>query len=256
MIYCDAHNHIQNCSDLTLLKLQDYMGCSCALSVEEWENLNNQTSLARIYKGFGVHPQCPKQLKNKIGSNSEIVYLLEFEENLLRNNKLDVIGEIGFDLFSTDLKQTQKQQEEIWYEQLEFAQKYKKVIIVHCRKALHLFFRDIKALKKVPAVVFHSFSGSLVEARSILSKGINAYFSCGKQLLNNNRHATEFARTIDLERLLLETDAPYQTLHGEKYTSLNDIFYVYKEATMLRNMNLELFSTQIYTNFTKCFQAL
>ncbi|OJF76189.1 MAG: hypothetical protein BKP49_08565 [Treponema sp. CETP13] len=256
MVYCDAHNHIQNCSDLIILDSQEYKACSCALSVKEWEKLHTQISLAKIYKGFGVHPQIAQQLNNRIGSNSQIANLLQFEENLLQNNELDVIGEIGFDLYSKDLKSTQKQQEEIWYEQLEFAQKYQKAIVVHCRKAMHLLFKDVKILKKVPAVVMHSFSGSLIEAHSILSKRINAYFSCGKQILNNNKHAIECARSIELERLLLETDAPYQSLYGEKFTSLDDIFYVYKKAAMLRNMDLDLFSKQIYTNFTKCFEVL
>lgn len=59
-----------------------------------------------------------------------------------------------------------------------------------------------------PSGVVHCFSGSVETAREILKLGM--YIGLGGAVtFKNARHSVEVAREISLERLLLETDAPY-----------------------------------------------
>jgi TatD DNase family protein len=89
-------------------------------------------------------------------------------------------------------------------------------------------------MKKLPAVVFHSYSGSPDEARSILKRGINAYFSFGNAILLNHKNAMQCVATLPQDHLLFETDAPYQMLKGREYSSYADIIGILQQAVQLR----------------------
>ena len=137
----------------------------------------------------------------------------------------------------------------MWNIQLELAEQYKMPLVVHCRKANEKLFEYAPRLKKLPAVLFHSFMGSLVEANSLIGRGINCFFSFGKQMLNGNKKVIECLQKLPLENLLLETDAPFQTLKGEEFTRAEEIERVYEAAAGLRKMRLEELSERLRENF-------
>ena len=220
-----------------------YTGCTCSHSIEEF-NLTSkfikEKSLA-IKQAFGLHPQNPE---------TENAFFLE---NLLKNGAISAIGETGFDFFTTEFRLQKEGQVKAWNICLELASFYKVPLVIHNRKALDMIFPYCKLLKKLPSVVFHSFAFSEREALSILSHGINAYFSFGKAILKGNKKSIGCVKNLPLPALLLETDAPYQTLSGEKFTSLFDIDLVYKEAASLRGVSLETLSAALENNFYKVF---
>ena len=117
---------------------------------------------------------------------------------------------------------------------MELALKYNKPLVVHCRKANHKLFEYSKQLKKLPEVLFHSFMGPPAEAESLLRHGINGYFSFGKQVLNGNKKVIACVRELPHERVLAETDAPFQTLKGEENTLLSDIKTINDEINKLK----------------------
>ena len=156
-------------------------------------------------------------------ANENIKEASDFLENLLSNNLISFIGEAGFDFFTDEFCEAKKIQEEIWNIQLDLALKYNLPLVVHCRKANHKLFEYWRQLAKLPEVLFHSFMGPSAEALSLCNRGINAYFSFGKQLLNNNKKAIACVRELPLNRILPETDAPFQYLKGEKYTAPAEI---------------------------------
>lgn len=175
-----------------------------------------------LLQSFGLHPQEPL-LEN-----------LPFLEGLLQEKRVQAVGECGLDFFTPEFSANRAAQEKAFAAQLELAARYGFPAIVHARKAMQEIFAAAAALKKVPAVVFHSFAGSPMDARSLLDKGINAYFSFGKPLMNGNKKAISCVRRLPADRLLLETDAPYQTLRGERATSPAEIADVYQAAFELR----------------------
>ena len=261
-IYFDAHFHwnfanfsTDFCKNSTQNDDFSIYGCSCAHSVDEWnfqitENLKLQEkSMHKNLCSFGIHPQ---QVTNESFSAQ-----IDFLQNLISNNKIDAIGEMGFDFFCEDFKQFALKQEEIWNIQLELAIQNQLPIVVHCRKANEKLFEYKKQLKKVPAVLFHFFMGSFVEAQSLIKNDLNCFFSFGKQIFNNNKKVIQCVKELPIKNLLLETDAPYQFLKGETETFCDQIVYIYKGAYNLRNtektFSFDDFCNQLYENAKNCF---
>ncbi len=243
--FTDAHFHLTDCFNCSSFNPpENWIGCTCAHNQNEWYFQYDKKLILKekIKLSFGFHPQ--------VNYNTD----LNFLETLLKENKLDAIGEAGFDFFTPELKSLSKQQEENFIFQTEMAVKYNKPLIIHCRKANEKLFEYSSLLKKVPAVLFHSFMGTLVEAQSLSKKGINAYFSFGKQMMNNNKKVIECVEKLPLEQLLLETDAPFQFLKGEEKTFTGDIEKIFIEASDLRNIEMEILQEHLFENFKNLFK--
>ncbi len=224
----DAHFHYAVCQEKGICDLpENWQGISCAHSKEEFDIQSK--ALPCVIQAYGMHPQTAAFIK--INENTD------FLEKLLRENKIELIGEAGFDYFTEDFRSSTAEQEEIWNIQLELALKYKVPLVVHCRKANHKLFEYSKKLSLLPEVLFHSFMGPPAEALSLCRHGINAYFSFGKQLLNNNKKAIACVKELPVERILPETDAPFQTLKGELYTKPSEIIKVINEIKKLRSLS-------------------
>ena len=173
--------------------------------------------------------------------------MISFLEELLVQKRIDSVGEAGFDFYSPELQKAELLQEEVWASQLELCIKYNKPLVIHERKALEKIFRYKERLSKIPSILFHSFSGSNIEAESLLKKLPQSYFSLGKQLLNGSKKALSCIKKLPLENLLLETDAPFQVLKGESFTSVGAIKKVYSKAFEQRP---ELTAGQLEKNFS------
>lgn len=180
---------------------------------------------------------------------------LSFLEALCKEKKIIAIGECGFDFFTPDYKASAREQEIVFNEELSLAKKYNLPLVLHLRKSIEKIFTYSRELKKIPAVIFHSFPGTLREAESLKNHGVNAYFSFGKPILNGKKSALDCVTNLPLEDILLETDAPYQTLKGESETFPQDIKRVYEKACQLRNMSLEEFSEALYRNFLAAYSV-
>ena len=275
--YCDAHMHLSHSKEPNFAGEEQYLCLSSCHSKEEFESLGRYLPSGRsgfshfryslhssaslrnasggatiptanvkglVFATYGIHPQSPS-IRDKSFIEEELAFL----ENLLASKKIIAIGECGFDFFTPEFKSTAVEQEIVFNEQLFLAQKYNLPLVLHLRKAIEKIFTYSRELKKLPAVIFHSFPGTLREAQSLTNHGINAFFSFGKPILNGKKSAIECIQNLPLENLLLETDAPYQTLKGEKETFPSDIKKVYQKASELRGLSLQELSEAIYVNF-------
>jgi TatD DNase family protein len=99
---------------------------------------------------------------------------------------------------------------------------------------MHKVFACSVALKKIPALVFHSYSGTLKEGEDLVKRGVNAYFSFGASLLLKHKEARRACALLPAERLLLETDAPYQPPRGRPFSTWADLASILREAAVLR----------------------
>ena len=229
-IFFDAHFHYAVCQEYGI-QIPDFgegiswQGISCAHSKEEFKI--QKKAPACVIQAYGMHPQN--------AANEDIKDSTDFLEELLQNKEISFIGEAGFDFFNDEFKAAAALQEEIWNIQLELAIKYNIPLVVHCRKANHKLFEYSKQLSQLPEVLFHSFMGPPAEARSLLERGINAYFSFGKQVMNGNKKVIACVQELPEDRVLAETDAPFQFLKGEKYTNLSEIRIVIQNMFDLKN---------------------
>ena len=126
------------------------------------------------------------------------------EQTNLGEASLIAIGEIGLDYhWDTTFKE---QQHEALREQMRWAEQYHLPVMIHSRDATE---DTLKILREFPSVkgVMHCFSGSHEVAKQVVDMGY--YLGIGGVLTFKNCKLAENLVGIPLERLVLETDAPY-----------------------------------------------
>lgn len=182
---------------------------------------------------FGVHPQLPLHEKD----TSRQKQLCQFLRELAESKRLSAIGETGFDYFDEAYRSTKETQKELFLFHLHTAIDFHLPIVLHIRKAMNEVFYHAKELALLPSVIFHSYSGTYREAEDLLKRKVNAYFSFGTPIALNHKRAIEAASLLPPERLLTETDAPYQPLREKKYSSWTDIYTVIQTLADVRRQN-------------------
>jgi TatD DNase family protein len=214
------------------------LGVACAASALGGEEFENHQELARrageagaapVRLCFAVHPQLPAMRPETLFPN-----LLDDLARYAAQGRLDGVGETGFDLYGPAFRETEALQEELFRAHLETALTYDLPLVLHVRRAIHKVFAHAGELRKISAVVFHSWSGTLGEGEALLRRGINAFFSFGTTILLNHREARRCCVSLPAEHLLLETDAPYQPLRGKGFSSWADLPAILTAAAALR----------------------
>lgn len=185
------------------------ISCGCSKH-SNLESLNVSKKHENIYSTIGYHPD-----QADIINKDDIKDL----ENMLLNDKVIGIGEIGLD-YHYDGYDKDKQKE-LFIKQLELAKKHSLPVVIHSRDAVK---DTIDILKNYPTIkgVIHSYSGSYETA--------NIYINMGYKLGINgvvtfkNSKLKDVLIKIDPSNIVLETDSPYLTPHpfrGEKNESKN-----------------------------------
>ena len=150
-----------------------------------------------VYAAVGIHPEnCHDFTPQHIDALRE----------LARHPKVVAIGEIGLDYY-WDTNPPKEFQQQVLRAQLALAEELNLPVILHDRDA----HGDILAIvKEFPRVrgVFHCYSGSVEDARTIVGLGWMLSFN-GAATFKNARKAPEVIAEIPLDKLMIETDAPY-----------------------------------------------
>lgn len=147
-----------------------------------------------LYFAAGIHPEC---LDTCPGD-----YLPHLRK-LLTHEKAVAVGEIGLD-YTYDIPR--EGQKRIFEEQIQLALEQNKPVIVHDREA-HADTFDL-LMKYRPRGVVHCYSGSVEMAKEYVKAGFYLGVT-GIVTFKNARKVLELVDWIPLDRLLIETDAPY-----------------------------------------------
>ena len=150
-----------------------------------------------VYAAAGIHPE------NCAGFQDADLAALR---QLLAQPKVAAIGEIGLDYYWAENPPRDFQQM-VFRKQLALAEELDLPVIVHDREA---HGDSLSIIREFPAVtgVFHCFSGSPEMAEELLKRGWYLGFD-GPITYKNARRAPEVAAITPLERMVVETDAPY-----------------------------------------------
>jgi TatD DNase family protein len=124
----------------------------------------------------------------------------------LDERRFAAIGEIGIDLHWD--KTHLKQQELAFRTQVEWALEFGYPVVIHSRKSLNEILEILESFSRKPKGIFHCFSGTLDDAHRILSLG-GFKLGIGGVVTFKNAGVAEVVKEIDLQHLVLETDAPY-----------------------------------------------
>lgn len=152
-----------------------------------------------IRVAVGVHPNDAQHF----GEN-EIEELRE----LARHPKVDAIGEIGIDLHwkTTPLEQ----QQNAFRAQLRVATELNKPVIIHDREAHAEVLAVLREAAPPAGVVLHSFSGDMALANEAVALGFYLGVD-GPLTYKKNAGLRAIFAAVPLDRILIETDAPYLT---------------------------------------------
>ncbi len=148
------------------------------------------------------------KLKSEISQEraSQDLNNFNFQFSSFNSKKYVAVGEIGLDLYwdKTFLDQQLYvlRQQMLWAEQLGLP------VCLHVRKAhneLFAFLRDLN--RPCYSGVMHCFGGSVQEAHRAIEMGF--HIGIGGVVTYKNATLADVARAVPLDRILLETDAPY-----------------------------------------------
>lgn len=182
-----------------------------------------------IYCYLGVHPSEARDWDDS---------LIEKIKNYAKSNKVVGIGEIGLDYYWD--KSFNDIQKEVFIKQIKLANELNLPINIHDREAHKDCFDIIKEHNKNSKVIMHCFSGSKEFAQKCVKEGWFIALG-GVVTFKNAIKMKEVATSIPLDKLLLETDAPYLTpvpFRGKEnqpaYTK-----FVAEEIAKLREISIE-----------------
>ena len=156
---------------------------------------------ANVFATVGIHPTDSQYIKKGELETS----FLKIEE-MAKTEKVVAIGEIGLD-YHFDI--TYKEQQKLaLIRQLQWAVALDLPVMIHARDATADI---IDILRQFPSLrgVMHCFSGSNETAKQYIQMGL--YLGIGGVITFKNSKLREHLTDIPLDRLVLETDAPYMT---------------------------------------------
>lgn len=204
--------------------------------------INNSTDLYRsaekcleiaknhpnCYTAIGVHPETVETKGEPLDE--------ERLKALLKQPSVVAVGEIGLDYYwSTEQKTLQHK---VFRRQCEIANEMRLPVIVHDREAHGDTLEILQETR--PKGSLHCFSGSVETALEIVKLGM--YIGIGGVItFKNARKLVEVAEAVPIERILLETDAPYLSpvpFRGKQCNS-SLIYYTAEKLAEIKGMSTE-----------------
>lgn len=154
---------------------------------------------SHVYAAVGIHPENCGDF-----TDEDIAALRQ----LAQHQKVVAIGEIGLDYYWEENPPRQWQQR-VLRAQMALAEELKLPVIIHDRDAHADTLAIVKEFPRVKGV-FHCYSGSVEDARTLLKMGWMLSFN-GAITFKNARKAPEVIAEVPMERIMIETDSPYLT---------------------------------------------
>ncbi|MBI3741231.1 MAG: TatD family hydrolase [Chloroflexi bacterium] len=160
---------------------------------------------AMVYAAVGIHPQDAQTCNDKT---------LNDIRALAQEKKVLAIGEIGLDFYWKE-NAPRAIQEKNFVAHLDLAAELDKPVVIHDRDAHDPVMEILRRRNGKPRGILHCFSGDLAMAREAIELGYFISFG-GSVTFQNARGAQEIARALPLEKIAIETDAPYLAPHPER----------------------------------------
>lgn len=199
-IYCDAFDDDR---DAVVARAQQ-AGVTHVILPNE--NLESVSLLSRM------HEQYPRYTSLAIGLHPEEVKpgyrdVLAEMRPMLDSGDFIAVGEIGMDLYWD--KTYRAEQMEALKIQLQWCQEKDLPFIMHCRDAMDEVIEVLDSLDgEIPRGVFHCFGGDANDVERLRQRG-DFYFGIGGVVTFKKSTLPQLLPVIGLDRILLETDAPY-----------------------------------------------
>ena len=233
----DTHTHINMIEDIPLEEIFKNVSDNVveklivpAASVADIDDVFNFVQkYDNTYGLLGIHPSEAKDWSDD---------LLEKITKYSENKKIVGIGEIGLDYYWD--KSFNELQKEVFIKQVELANILNLPISVHDREAHKDTFDILTRYNKNSTIIMHCFSGSVEFMKECIKQGW--YIALGGVVTFKNAvKAKEVAKEVPLDKLLLETDAPYLTPVPFRGTTNQPAYvkYVAEEIAKIKELSFE-----------------
>lgn len=203
---------------------------------------------SNVFAAVGLHP-------NEKQDFSE-VNLEKIEELINSNSRVVAVGEIGLDYYrrpgETALTASEKEEQKHWFlKQLQIAKKYGLPVLLHIRSAFEDALAIVKEVGGIRGVV-HCFCGNEEQAREFVKLGF--FISFAGNVTFPSKHNLEnykkIVNSIPLERVVVETDAPYLTPTPFRGTANYPKYIVHtlQKLSDLRSLDYESLEKACFAN--------
>ncbi len=203
-----------------------------------------QDEKGRLISMMGVHPCSVK------GNYKDE---LRVARDHFDHRRFIAVGEIGLD-FYWDKTHT-KEQYKAFHEQIEWALHYDRPIVIHSRESIDECIAVVREHRS-PKLrgVFHCFSGTGKQAGEIIELGF--YLGIGGVLTFRNAGLDKVMENLSLERVVLETDAPYLApvpFRGKR-NEPSYLKYITEKLALLKGMEVEEIISETSINAENLFR--
>lgn len=206
-----------------------------------------------IYCSIGQHPCHLDEIDLEIFRNKCENYIKDDKSSGF--NKIKAIGETGLDYFRVEEDKIKSFQIELFELQIEIANKFNLPVIIHTRSASKDTIEVIKKNRPQKGLI-HCFTEDLDFMEKCLELGLYISFS-GIVTFKNSKSIQECAKNCSLDRILIETDAPYlspEPLRGKQNEPKN-IIHTAKFIANLRGIDEEEFQRISAKNAVTLFET-
>jgi len=194
----------------------------------------------KVYATIAIHPH---------NIDKEKFYIEKFKE-LAKNPKVVAIGETGLDyMFCENDEKIQELQKKVFIKHLELAKELNKPVIIHSRR----LFPEILEIVKKHSVkgILHCYMGRWSYAEQYLKLGFYIGFT---GLITYARDYDKVIKNTPLDRILIETDAPYLSPIREKRSTPLDVEKIAHKIAEIKQISFEKIAEQTTKNAKELFK--
>jgi len=237
LFFTDTHAHVH----FDTFKEMDFVQKCIKNSVRrvvtvgiDLEDSKSAISLANkingVYATCGVHPHDAEKFS--------LQTLSQFEE-LIEDKNVIAVGEIGLDYFRN--YSDRKIQKDVFLTFLDIALFHKKPIIIHNRDATDdlIDILDSSLKNEFYGGIIHCFSGDKKLLRFALNKGFYISYA-GTLTYNKAEELRDTVNFVPVDRLLIETDAPFLTPMPFRGKVNDPSYVIYTAYTLSKLKKIEL----------------
>jgi TatD DNase family protein len=249
MDYFDIHSHLNfpqyDADKAEVIQRLSDTGTKTIVVGTDFESSERAVRLAEehenIYACIGVHPV----------DDPSISWEGDKFERLVSHPKVVAVGECGLDFFHQDKMADFERQKTLFLEQINFALKFDKPIMIHSRSAYVELLEILEPLKKIHGDKLrgdvHFFAGDLNIAKRFWAIGFATSFT---GVITFARDYDEVIRNAPIEMLMSETDAPFvaPAPYRGKRNEPSFVSEVVKKIAEIRGEDLDMVKKALYNN--------
>lgn len=256
----DAHTHLESTTVKGGLRAEDAVplaasvnvtrlvdvGCDVTSSREAIVNAENHPG---VIATVALHPNDAARAASRLDEQ-----LRRIEALVTASDRVRAVGETGLDFFRTRERADQARQRVSFAAHIAFADTFGKALVIHDRDAHDDIIEMLDAEGWPDRVQFHCFSGDAEFARRCLEHDAFLSFP-GTITYKGNHDLREALRVTPLDRLLVETDAPYLTPvpHRGKPNSSYLVPLTVRHMAEVRGDDLATLCHALHDNATELF---